>query len=171
MRGAAAGEPQLSERLRDGVRVGADVGRKRHHRIAGALADAADAGGGIAFEDSAVFGEGQKLCRIFGGLPIRIVGATLHVVDLLAIELERNAELDERFDLALSGKDSVSRRRDIAQMPGADGGGGDAAWTLHVDDAPACEVAFDGARRFLLDLRPGSVGYRGKVAAKVIPEL
>src|SRR5271170_1621510 len=48
-------------------------------------------------------------------------------------------------------------------MAGADGGGGDAAWTLHVDDAPASEVAFNGARRFLLDLSPGSVGYRGKL--------
>src|ERR1700722_13474864 len=55
-------------------------------------------------------------------------------------------------------------------MAGADGGGGDAAWTLHVDDAPAGEVAFDGARRFLLDLRPGSVGYRGKLAVKVVHE-
>src|SRR5215470_14560947 len=55
-------------------------------------------------------------------------------------------------------------------MASADGGESDAAWTLHVDDAPAGEVTFDRARRFLLDLRPSRVGYRGKLAVKVIHE-
>src|SRR5215813_4096503 len=138
-----------------------------HQRIAGSLADAGDAGGGVPFEDRPVLCKGQKPRRIFRGLPIRIVGAALHVIDLLAIELEGDAKLDERLDFTLSRENSVSGRRDVAQMAGADGGESDAAWTLHVDDAPAREVAFDRARRFLLDLRPGRVGYRGQLAVKV----
>src|SRR5262249_21649656 len=89
---------------------------------------------------------------------------------LLAIELEGDAKLDERLDFTLSRENSVSGRRDVAQMAGADGGESDAAWTLHVDDAPAREVAFDRARRFLLDLRPGRVRYRGQLAVKVVHE-
>ena len=121
-------------------------------RIAGSLADAADACGGVALEDRPVLCKGQKPCGIFRGLPIGIVGATLHVIDLLAIEFEGNAEFDQRLDLTLSRKNSVSRRRDIAQMAGADGGKSNSTRTLHVDDAPPGKVALDGARRFLLDL-------------------
>ena len=84
----------MTERLGNDVGVGACVGRKGHDRIAGSLADAADARGGIALEDRSVICKGQEPCGIFRGLPIRIVGATLHVVDLLAIEFERNAEFD-----------------------------------------------------------------------------
>ena len=88
----------------------------------------------------------------------------------MAIEFERNAQFDQWLHLTLSRQNSVSRRRDIAQMAGADGGERKPARTPHVDDAPAGEVAFDGARAFLLDLRPGRVGYRGKLAVKIIHE-
>jgi len=83
---------------------------------------------------------------------LRIVGATLHVVDLLAIEFEGNAELDQRLDLALSRKDSSAGRREVAQMACADGGKSNSTRPLHVDDAPPGKIALDGARRFLLDL-------------------
>ena len=105
---------------------------KGHHRIAGSLADAPDAAGGVSFEDRPILCKGQKPCRIFRGLPIRIVGAPLHVIDLLAIELEGDPKLDERIDFTLSRKNSVSWRRDVAQMAGADGGESNAARTLHV---------------------------------------
>src|SRR5580704_8415137 len=41
---------QLGERLCDSIRIGAHVGWKGHHRIAGALTDAADAGSSVAVE-------------------------------------------------------------------------------------------------------------------------
>jgi hypothetical protein len=116
------------------------------------LADTADISGGVALEDRAVLRKGQQPRGVLGGLPIRIVGAALHVIDLLAIELEGNAQFDQRLDLALSRQDSVSGCCDIAQMARADGGKRNSTRPLHVDDAPPGQVALDGARRLLLDL-------------------
>ena len=86
------------------------------------MTDAADAGGGVALENGPILGKGHPPRGVLGRLPVRVVGAALDVVDLLAIELERNAQFDERFHLALPRKNSVARRLDIAQMAGADGG-------------------------------------------------
>src|SRR5260370_40558210 len=116
------------------------VGRERHHWIAGALTNALDAGCLIALEDGPVLGKGDPPRAILQWLPVRIVGAALDVVNRLAIELERNAQLDQRLDLALPGDDALRRRRDAAQMTGADGGEHLAARPLHVDHAPPGEI-------------------------------
>ena len=105
-------EAQLAQRLRDGVGILAHVGGQGHLRIAGALADADDARRGVALENGAVLGKGDLARGVLCRLPVGIVRAALHVVNLLAIELERNAQLDQRLDFALSGEDAVARRRD-----------------------------------------------------------
>jgi hypothetical protein len=63
----------------------------------------------------------------------------------LTIEFEGDPKFDERINFTLSRKNSVSWRRNAAQMASANAGESNAAWTLHVDDAPAGKVAFDGA--------------------------
>ena len=72
----------------------------------------------------------------FAGCQSESFGAALDVVDLLAIEIERHAQFDQRLHLALPREDVVSRRLDVAQVAGADGRQRDAARSLHVDDAP-----------------------------------
>ena len=129
-----------------------------------------NAGGGVAVEDGAIFGKGQPSRGVLRRLPVQVVRATLHVIDLLAIEIERRAQFDERLDLALPRQDIVSRRLDIPQVTGADRRQRDAAGALHVDDAPPGEIALQGARGLLLDLRPRGVGDRGKLPVKVIHE-
>src|SRR5262249_22308117 len=137
---------------------------------AGPGANAADAGGGVALENRPILGERQPSRRILGGLPVGIIRAALHVIDLLAIELERYAQLDERFHLALPREDAVAWRLDRAQVAGSDGRKGDTPWSLDVDDAPRGEVALERARRLLLDLTPRPVGDRGELAVQVIHE-
>ncbi len=54
------------------------------------------------------------------------------------------------------------------QMSGADGGESCAGRAVHVDYAPAGQVALKGARCFLFDLRPGGIGNRGELAMQII---
>ena len=93
---------------------------QRHHRIAGTLADAADAGRGVTVEYRRDLRRRRSPRGVLGRLPVGVVGAALDVVDLLAIEFERNAQFDQRLHLALPGDDAVARRGDVAQMTGAD---------------------------------------------------
>ena len=101
-------------------------------------------------------------------LPVGVVRAPLHVVDLLTIELERDPQLDQRLDLALPREDALARRRDRLEVAGADGGKADTARPVDVDHAPSGEVALKGARRLLFDIRPRRIGNRGKLAVKII---
>ena len=126
--------------------------------------------GGIAVEDGAIFSKGQPSRRVLQGLPVRVVRAALHVVNLLAIEIERNAQFDERLHLTLPCNDIVSRRLEVAQVAGSDRREGGAGRSLHIDDAPRGEVAPQGARRLLLDLGPGLFRDRGKLPVKIIHE-
>src|ERR1700688_4781267 len=50
-------ETQLTQPLGNGFRILANVGGERHDRIAGSLANAADAGGGIAIEYGGILGK------------------------------------------------------------------------------------------------------------------
>ena len=127
-----------------------------------------DPGGVVALEDGAVFGEGDLARRVLRRLPVRVVGAALHVVDCLAIELERDAQLDQRFHLALPRDDAVPRRLDAPQVAGADGGQPGPPRRLHVDHAPSGQVALERARRLFLDLRPGRIGNGSELAMQVI---
>ena len=61
-----------------------------------------------------------------------------------------------------------TRRRDTLQMPSADGGEGDAARPVQVDDPTGGEIALQGARRLLLDLGPRRVGDRGQLAVQIV---
>jgi hypothetical protein len=50
----------------------------------------------------------------------------------------------------------------------ADGGKVDSARAAHVNYAPSSEMALERARRLFLDVRPGRIGNRGKLAMKII---
>jgi len=52
-----------------------------------------DPSGVVTLEDRAVFGEGDLARRVLRRLPVRVIGAALDVVDRLAIEFERDAQL------------------------------------------------------------------------------
>jgi len=69
--------------MRDRVRIVHDIGRKRHRGIAGALANALDAGRRITLEDRPVLGKRDLLGGVLGRLPVGVVGAALDIVDHL----------------------------------------------------------------------------------------
>src|SRR5215831_1424966 len=152
----------------DRVGVVAHICRQSLDRVAGPLANALNAACGIALENRLVLGKGNLLGRVLCRLPVRVVGAAFDVVDHLAVELERNAQLDQSLDPALPRKNAIARRRDTQQMPGADRGQGGAAWAVQIDDAASGEVTLQSARSLLLDLRPRRVGDWGKLAVEVV---
>ena len=125
-------------------------------------------GGGIALEYGAVLGKGDLARGVLRRLPVRVIRATLDVVDRLAIQLERNTQLDQRLHLALPGDDAFRRSGDRPQVAGADGREAGARRPLHVDDAPSGKVALERARCFLFDLSPCRIGNGGKLAMQII---
>src|ERR1700752_2625104 len=147
-------EPQLAQGLGYGVGVLAHVGRERHLRIAGSLADAPDTGGGVTFENGTVFGKGDLARGVLRRLPVRVICAAVNVVDHLAIQLEWNTQLDQSFHLALSCDAAALRSRGRSKVAGADGGETRARWTLHVNQAASGEVALEGARGFFFYRSP-----------------
>jgi hypothetical protein len=122
----------------------------------------------VALENSSVLGISDLLCGVFRRLPVGIVCAAFHVVDLLAIQLERNSKLHQCLDVTLPCDDPVPGCSNRLEVAGADCGKGDAARALHVDHAPSGEMALEGARRLPLDVRPRRIGNRGKLAMKII---
>ncbi len=106
----------------------------------------------IAFEDGAILGVSDLLRGVLRRLPVGIVRAALDVVDLLAVELERDPEFDQRLDLALPREHALARRGDRLEVAGADRGKAGAARPLDVDHAPSGEVALERALRLLFDL-------------------
>jgi len=76
----------------------------------------------VAVENRAVLGKGDLARGILRRLPVGITRAALDIVDRLAVELEGNAQFDERLHRALPGDDAVRRRRDVLQVAGADRG-------------------------------------------------
>src|SRR5271157_1884034 len=157
-------ETQPAQALGNGFRVLAHVGGERHDRIAGPLTDASNAGGSVALEYGVILGKGDQSRSVLRRLPVRVVRATINVVDRLAIQLERNTQLDQRLHLALPCDDAVPRSRDRLQVASADGGEAGAAWPMYVDDASSGQVALEGARCFLFDLSPRRIGNGGKLA-------
>ena len=81
------------------------------------FANAANAARGITIEDGAVLREGDQPRGVLRGLPVGVVGAALDVVDLLAIEIERHAQFDQRLHLALPRQDAVHRRLMLRRWP------------------------------------------------------
>ena len=53
----------------------------------------------------------------FAGCQSESFGAALDIVDLLAIELEGHAQLDQRLHLALPRENAVAGRRDRRRWP------------------------------------------------------
>ena len=84
VRAVDTGQPELGQRLGDDVRNGAGVVGQLQRRVAAGAADALDRCGGVALEDGPVFGEGQLLGGDLDRIPVGILRAALHVVDLRA---------------------------------------------------------------------------------------
>jgi hypothetical protein len=101
-------------------------------------------------------------------LPVGIARTAFHVVDLLAIELEGDSNLDKRFDLALAGEDAIGWSFDRLEVAGANRRKADATRPVDVDHAASGEIALQGARRFLFEVCPRRFGNRGKLAMKII---
>ena len=163
-----ADEAQLAQGLGDRIGKLAHVARQSHDGIAGSLADAGDIGGGIALEDGAVFGEGHLLGGVLRRLPIRIIGAALDIVDLLARQFERHSHFDQRLHLALARDDAIAGSRDRAQMSGADGRERRPGRALRIDNTPRREIALQRSRGFFFDLSPGFIGYRRKFTVQIV---
>ena len=98
-------------------------------RVAGSLADAHNAGGGIALEHGAILGKCELARRVLRRLPVGVVRAALHIVNRLAAQLERNAQFHQRLHFALAGEDALSwavrssaggrcRRTIVRRLPG-----------------------------------------------------
>src|SRR6516164_5380563 len=136
-----ADETQLAQGLRNNVRILTHIGGQCDDRVAGALPDAADARSGVALKDNAVLCVGDPLGSVLRWLPIGIVRTAFYVVDLLAIKLERDPELNQRLHLALTREDVVARCSDRLKMTRADRGEANAPGPVHVDDAPSGEKA------------------------------
>src|SRR4029077_1889084 len=117
-----ADETKLAQCLRDRIRILTHVDWQSHDRIAGRLPNALDRRRGIAFEDTAILRVRDCLRGVLRGLPVGIVRAPLDVVDLLAIEVEGDAQFDQRLDLALSRNHAFARRGDWLEVTGSDRG-------------------------------------------------
>jgi EmrB/QacA subfamily drug resistance transporter len=168
VRAVHAGHPQLAQRLRDRGRVILGVGGQDDRRVAGPLADALDAGGRVALDDRAVLSERDLLGGVLDRLPVGILRPPRHVVDLLPAQGERRAQLYQRRHLPQPGLNAVARSVNAAHPAGADGGEPHACRALDVHNAPASQVALERAGGLLLDLRPGLVRDRRKLAVQVI---
>src|SRR4029077_16806137 len=105
-------------------------------------------------KNGAILGVGNLLRGVLRWLPVGIVRAALDVVDLLAVELERDPEFDQRLNLALSRDHAFARRGNWLEVAGSDRGEAGAAGLLDVDDSASGEIALERALRFLFDLRP-----------------
>jgi hypothetical protein len=135
----------LTQGLREGFRILADIGGERFTGIAGALADAYDSSGGIALEDGAVFSECELSRSVLCGLPIGVVCAALNIVDHLAIEIERNAELDQGLGFALLSGDALAGRIDGALMTRAYGRQCGASGAVEIDNAATGQISLECA--------------------------
>src|SRR6202051_1745421 len=161
-------ETQLAQALGTRIRVLKNIGGERHDRVAGSLADTLNASGGIALEYGGVLDKGDLSRSLLRGLPVRVIRASINVINSVAIQFERNAQFDERLYLALPRDDAFRRGRDCPQVAGADGREVCASRPLYIDHAPSCEVTLEGARCFLFDLSPCQIGNGSKLAMEII---
>src|SRR6185437_8105541 len=163
-----ARQPQLAHRLRDRSGIAVHVGWKRQHRVAAAQAHTLDPGGRVPLENRTIFREGDLARCLLEWVPVRIIGATLDVVDRLAREFERNAQLDERPDVALRSLDAIAGSLDPPLMTRAHRGEIRALRAIHVHDLSRREVALESAGCFLFDLGPCRARDWGELPMKVI---
>src|SRR5262245_57226537 len=123
--------------------------------MGGALIDALDAARRVPVEDRGVLGVGDAACGVDQGLELRILGAALDRVHLLARELEVRAQLDEGQCLPARGLDVGDGR--LAQRlaaTGVHGGGGGAERSLEVHELPAGQLQLEHAGGFRVDVLP-----------------
>ncbi len=85
-----AGEPQLGERLADHVGNLTGVVGQSQRRIGRGLPDALDARGRVSLEDRPVLHERKLLRGILDGIPVGVLRPALDVVDVGALQGERN---------------------------------------------------------------------------------
>lgn len=168
VRAVHAGHPQLAERLGDRRRVVLGVGGQDHRRVARPLADTLDAGGRVALDNRAVLGERDLLGGVLDRLPVGVLCPPRHVVDLLPAQGERRTQLYQRRHSPQPGLYAIARRVNVAHPADANGGEIHARRALDVHHAPASQVALERAGGLLLDLRPGLVRDRRKLAVQVI---
>ncbi len=102
--------------MSDGIGVLANVGGKRLDGIAGALADAPNAGGGIPVEYSDVLGKGDLSRGVLCRLPIGVVRAPIDIVDRFAIQFERNTPIYGKLGLPKEALDAFAANI-VSQVP------------------------------------------------------
>src|ERR1700722_11659278 len=161
-------EAQPAQALGNCIRVFPHVAGQRHDGIACSFSNASDAGGGIALEYGGVLGKGDLPRGVLRRLPVRVVGAALDVIDGMAIQVERNTQLDQRLYFTLPRDDAFRRRGDGPQVAGADSREQGASRPVQVDDAPSGEIALERARGFLFDLSPCRIRNGSKLAMEII---
>ena len=125
-----ADETQLAQALGDGFRVLADVGGERHDRIAGALTDASNAGGGITVKYGAVLGKGDLSRGILRRLPVGVVRAALDVVDGRSAPARTAHAARSAASPRAAGEDAIRRAAILTEVAGSDGGESGAARRL-----------------------------------------
>src|SRR5262249_21934128 len=143
---------QLAERVGERGWVFAHFVRQVQLRVGGAGADALDARRGVAVDDRAVLGEGERTGGVLDRLPVRILGAALDIADLLLVECDRHAQLAQRKARALAGQHAAPGRVDVLYVAGACRRQVIAGGALHVDDPPRRQVALERAGGLLPDL-------------------
>jgi hypothetical protein len=94
------------------------------------LADASNASGGIALENGGVLGKGDQSRSVLRGLPVRVVRATIDVVNTFAIQFKGNTKFDQRLHLALVRDNAFCWGGDRPQVTGPDGRKAGAGWPL-----------------------------------------
>jgi hypothetical protein len=115
----APGKSELTDRLHDGTWIGFRICRKNERCIAAGLTNALDLCSRISIENRTVFSKCDSAGSILDRCPVGVQGATFNVIDLLAQELEWNAQFDERLHLALLGRHSFAWSRELFDMTSA----------------------------------------------------
>src|SRR5258707_5798305 len=165
---ADAGEPQRREGLADDVRVLPGVGRHGKPGIRRSLPDADDACRRVALEDRAVLGESHDARGILDRLPVRVLGATLDVIDGLPADGERHPELDDRLRGPRPREHARRRRLDVTPMTGSYCGRRARLRARDLRYPAAGQVQREGAPGFFLNAGPGRGGDWRELAVQVV---
>ena len=132
----------------------ADIIGQAQHRIRRGLSDPLDAGRPVPLEDRTVLDERELLGRVLDRVPVGVLRTALDVVDVSALEGERDTQPHKRFALPQVGHHTAGGRLHVGQMTGADGRGHGPAGIADVDHATTGDVPLEGSGSFQFDFRP-----------------